>query len=113
MSKAPFISFWAGNLDCAKELPAHLKAVYDLIGDSHFERDPEVCSEQELVPVEELLESFSLDEWFAGELAKTAEQQSLRLAAVVIAVYTHESPKPRLLQPSSCGLRYLGTFRES
>jgi len=108
-----FISVWAGRLDTATELPTHLKLLYDSIGHSRFERDPEVCAERELVPVEELLEPFSLCEEFASELTNAAKQQSLRLASVVVAVYTHERPRTEGLRPSGCGLQYLGTFQES
>jgi hypothetical protein len=110
MSDNTFISLWAGSLDTARELPIHLKLLYGAIGRSRFERDPEVCVERECVPVDELLEPFALCEEFASELTKAAEQQSLGLASVVVAVYTHERPGTEALQPLGCGLRYLGTF---
>jgi len=113
MSETMFISLWAGDLDCARELPNHLAILYGSIGHSRFQRDPEVCEELELVPIGELLEPYSLSEVFLVEAVSAAEQQSLRLASLVVAVYTHEPPKSKLLSPPGCGLRYLGTFPES
>ena len=109
MSGPTFISLWAGDFDIAKRLPAHLNLLYKSIGPSHWVRDPEVCDERELVPIDELLETFSLPEEFAAEAKETAWQKSLRLASVVVAVYTHEAPGVEVLQPPGCGLQYLGT----
>jgi hypothetical protein len=112
MNQKIFISFWAGSLEIARDLPTHLKVLYALVGHECFVRDPEVCAERELVPVGELLEPFSLCEEFTFELAKAAERQSLKMASVVVAIYTHERLRTEQLQPSDGGLRYLGTFPE-
>lgn len=113
MNQSLFISLWVGSLDCARNLPAHLEVLYRSIGPSSFERDPEVCAERECVPVEELLEPFSLAQEFVAESIKAAKQQSLHLASVVVAVYTREQPKLSVVQVAGCGLRYLGTFSKS
>jgi hypothetical protein len=104
-----FISLWAGSLDTAGKLPAHLHILYSSIGHSCFGRDPEVCAERELVPVEELLEPFPLSKESVIELRKAAEESSLRLASVVVAIYTRERPESEALQPRGCDLKFLGT----
>jgi hypothetical protein len=110
MSDMHFISFWAGNI--GSDLPRHLKALYASIGHSSFQRDPEVCAERERVPIEELLEPFSLTEAFLAEAIAAAGRQSLHLATTVVAVYTQNPPKGEMLQPSGSALRFIGTFPE-
>ena len=48
-----FISLWAGNIDPPGSLPLHLDMLYNSLGDSNFQRDPRVCAERELVPIED------------------------------------------------------------
>ncbi len=108
-----FISLWAGDLDCASNLPVHLGRLYDSIPSTRWQREPGVCEERELVPVEELLEPFALHEQFIAQAAAVAKRDRLRLAAVVVAVYTTEPPETAVLQPEGCGLRFLGTFPEN
>ena len=111
MSNTHFISLWAGNT--GSDLPSHLNKLYASIGDSSFQRDPEVCAERERVPIVELLEPFSLAEASIAEAVAAAERESLHLATTVVAVYTKNLPKGESVQPSGCGLRFIGTFVES
>lgn len=105
-----YISLWACDLDTATDLPRHLQRLYESVSRSALQRDPEVCAEREPVPVEELLEPFSLPEAFLLEATAAAQQKSLRLAAAVIAVYTRDAPPQEAVQPVGCQLQFLGTF---
>jgi len=111
MSNTHFISLWAGNPGA--DLPLQLEKLYTAIGYSHFQRDPEVCAERERVPIVELLEPFSLPESSFAEAVAAAEHELLRLATTVVAVYTHNPPRSEAIQPSTCSLRFLGTFPEA
>jgi hypothetical protein len=111
MSNTHFISLWAGNT--GSDLPSHLKKLYASIGDSSFQRDPEVCAERERVPIVELLEPFSLPEASFESAVAAARRESLHLATTVVAVYTDNPPESKTVQPSGCGLRFIGTFPES
>jgi hypothetical protein len=108
ISDMRFISLWAGNT--GSDLPSHLTKLYTSIGHSGFQRDPEVCAEPERVPIEELLEPFSLPEKYHVEAVAAAERESLHLATTVVAVYTDNPPGSESVQPSGCALRFIGTF---
>src|ERR1043166_49892 len=105
-----YISLWAGGLDCALNLPRHLEKLYDSIGDSTFARGPSVCAERELGPGQEIIEPFPLDEVYVRDAAERAVRASLRLAAVVVAVFTSQPPPEAVTQPPGCDLRFIGTF---
>jgi hypothetical protein len=107
-----YVSFWAAGLSTANDLPPHLEKLYKSIGHSNFAQDPEVCAEREPVPVEELIEPFStnLDEAALAHAAAAAREQCLKLAAVVVAVYTLQRPAPECVRPHDCELRFIGTF---
>lgn len=106
------ISLWAAGLHVAQELPIHLEELYRTIGRENFERDPEVCAEREPVPIEELLEPFLLDEKSSSEATTAAKHASLRLAAVVVAVYTFSPPAVNKSSLPAGGLRFIGSFFE-
>ena len=104
-----YVSFWAGDLTVAKTLPHHLQSLYSTLNSGDFVKDPEVCSELELVPIPELLEPFEIDSQFRTTAVENATSNSLRLAAVVVAVYTR-FPLERAETNSGCKLRFIGSF---
>jgi hypothetical protein len=106
-----FVSLWAGDLETARSLPSHLESLYDSLGSSSYEQDPEICAERELVPIEEILEPLSHSESFLSDAVRNAKQKSLRVAAVAVGIYTKSVPQDELLQPPNCGLKFIGTFK--
>ena|SRR5436190_1731790 len=109
-----FISLWAGRIEPPGTLPGHLEILYgSLGGTAAFQRDPQVCAEREQVPIDELLEPFSLSEPFLTEAIAAADRQSLRLANTVVAVYTRLALKAEAIETTSCELRFIGTFPDA
>jgi hypothetical protein len=112
VGKSFYISFWAGDLAVANTLPAQLKILYSAIGSSEFVKDPEVCAERELVPIQELLEPFSLSNESQISAAENATAKSLKLAGVLVAIYTRLALEDVKTGPE-CGLRFIGSFMGS
>ena len=108
-----FISLWAGDIEPYDELADHLKVLYESIGSHCLEREPQVCAEQERVPVGELVEPFSLSESFFAAACAAAKQKSLRLANTVVAVYTEDAPRLEVTEPTGCDLRFIGTYPDA
>jgi hypothetical protein len=88
----------------------HLGNLYTSIGHSLFVTEPEICAERELVPIEDLLEPFSLSSSHFNEAVRVAREKGLRLASVVLAVQTRDPIKDESLEPEGCNLRFLGSF---
>jgi hypothetical protein len=105
-----FMSVWAGDLKTSLEIPVHLGNLYTSIGHSLFVTEPEICAERELVPIEDLLEPFSLSSSHFNEAVRVAREKGLRLASVVLAVHTREPISEDSLEPKGCNLRF---FREN
>jgi hypothetical protein len=105
-----FISLWAGRIEPPGSLPDHLDILYTALDESHFQAEPKVCAEREMVPIEELIEPFRLSEEFLAQASEAARRQSLKLGNTVVAVYTHQPPKYDSLHPDGCGLSFIGTF---
>ena len=89
----------------------HLTSLYTSIGHSLFVTDPEICAERELVPIEDLLEPFSLSLSHFNGAVRVAREKGLRLASVVLAVQTREPINDESLEPEGCNLRFLGKFQ--
>ncbi len=102
------VTLFAGDVEVARNLPRHLTPLYAALDGPTFTDDPRVCAELELVPIDELIEPFSLPTHIFAEAVAAASAKSLSLAAVVVAVYTKTGCAEDSAPPNS-GLRFICT----